>query len=111
MPTHTHKPTHKHTQSQADDYVAIPSLDPAEGVAADDAVPQYTHNDIPPLRTVRLHTLHHALRPLEDVAGSLAVAVGEVGPRLHEAGELKDPHNVQVLVNMPCMCFALDSSR
>ncbi len=98
-------------KQQADDYVAIPSLDPTEGVPPDDAIPLYTHNDIPPERTVELHTLHKALRSLDDVAAAVAVNVGQVGPRLLEGGALTDPHNVHVVVNMPCMYFALDSSR
>lgn len=98
-------------QIQADDYAAMPSLDAADGVAGDDAHPLYTHRDIPSSRTVRLRNLYSAARSLDDVAAALSMAVGDIGPRLRGTGEWDGKAGVEVLVNMPCMQFALDASR
>lgn len=99
------------TRLQADDYAAMPSLDPADGVAGDDAYPLYAHRDTPASRTVRLRSLYAATRSLDDVTASLSIAVGEVGPRLLASGEWDGEASVEVLVNMPCTYFALDASR
>lgn len=97
--------------TQADDYAAIPSLDPDGGVPGDDAFPLYSHRDIPSTRTVRLHNLYGATRSLDDVAASVSMSVGELGPRLKSSGEWDGEGGLEVLVNMPCTHFALDASR